>query len=577
VLRTAEDSAQSRFDASAAIGMLLIASGSFVLLGWFLHLPVLIRVFAGYATVKPFTAISFILAGTALHLLRMPPVLVERHLRAYFWGRILAFAVLFLSLEPLGETLFHIDSGFNQILFHQTLLSTGLEHPGRMSTATALGFVLLSLSLLLINVESRRGSRPSDYLALFSSIMGLLGVAGYIYQGKELYSSTPFHTMAIPTAVLLVMSGIGVLGLRPQRGFISIILSHRAGGWMARRILPITSVLPFAIGWLRTHGERAGLYNRDMGFVFFATGNIVILSMIVWTNARSLNRIDAERDETEKDIQLAAEEARRMNRELRAEALQRQEAQELLRLTNVHLEAKVAERTANLLAANKELEAFSYSVSHDLRAPLRSIDGFTMLLLQGADALGTEEKRFLDRISFNSQKMGRLIDDLLNFSRLSRSSLRHTEVDLSALAFQIFDELRKAHPNRQVETIIEPGMKVSGDENLLRIVLDNLLGNAWKFTGKKESAQIEFASRPEEGQRVFFVRDNGAGFDMTYAERLFGAFQRLHGTDEFEGNGIGLATVQRILARHHGTIRAEAKRGEGATFSFILPPPEEIG
>ena len=241
------------------------------------------------------------------------------------------------------------------------------------------------------------------------------------------------------------------------------------------------------------------------------------------------------------------------------------------------LEERVDERTAELAAVNKELEAFAYSVSHDLRAPLRSMDGFSQALLEDyvgqLDATGQD---YLRRVRAASQRMGQLIDDLLKLSRLTRGELWRETVNLSALAQEIATELHRAQPERQVEFVITEGVVAHGDADLLRVVLENLLGNALKFTSKQTCAKIEFGYTEGEGAPVYFVRDNGAGFDMAYADKLFGAFQRLHRVDEFEGSGIGLATVQRIIHRHGGRVWAEGAVDKGATFCFTLTAKGEV-
>jgi signal transduction histidine kinase len=224
-----------------------------------------------------------------------------------------------------------------------------------------------------------------------------------------------------------------------------------------------------------------------------------------------------------------------------------------------------------LQLTNQELESFSYSVSHDLRAPLRAIDGFSLLLLEhSADHLDDEGRDQLKRIRAAAQRMGQLIEHLLALSRHARAEVRRQEVDLSALARAIAAELQMSAPARQAEFVIAPSLVDQADPALIRAVLENLLGNAWKFSGKQPVARIEFGRQPRHGSPVYFVRDNGTGFNMAYAKRLFGAFQRLHAADEFPGTGIGLATVQRIIHRHHGRVWAESAAGQGATFYFTL-------
>jgi len=235
------------------------------------------------------------------------------------------------------------------------------------------------------------------------------------------------------------------------------------------------------------------------------------------------------------------------------------------------LSKETERRNAELIAVNKELESFSYSVSHDLRAPLRAIDGFSLALLEDCqDRLGPAEKEHLQRVRAATTRMGQLIDDMLTLARTARCEMVHQRVDLSRLAQEIASQLQKSEPNRQARFVIAPGLTVEGDRGLLRIVLENLLANAWKFTSRQPETRVELGSRRPDTQEVYFVQDNGVGFDMRYADKLFGAFQRLHDVSEFPGTGVGLATVQRIIHRHGGRVWAEGAVGQGATFYFIL-------
>jgi len=258
------------------------------------------------------------------------------------------------------------------------------------------------------------------------------------------------------------------------------------------------------------------------------------------------------------DFDVERSKAEAANRELRASF-------ESLRLANEATEA-----------ANREIEAFSYSVSHDLRTPLRGVAGFSQLLLADySEKLDDEGQDYLRRIAAAAERMGGLIDDLLKLARLSRAAMERGRVNLTAIVEKILERLRLAHSDRTVETIVAPGVTVFGDERLLTIVLENLLENAWKFTQNREAATIEFGAKPGSEEIACFVRDNGAGFDMTYAGKLFQPFQRLHKLDEFPGTGIGLATVKRIIERHGGRVWIEGAMDHGTTAHFAIPRSTE--
>ena len=254
----------------------------------------------------------------------------------------------------------------------------------------------------------------------------------------------------------------------------------------------------------------------------------------------------------------------------------RRAVEDQLRRLSEELEQRVQERTQELRAANAELEAFSYSVSHDLRAPLRAIDGFSqMVLSRYADKLDADGRHALERVRAGSERMGVLIDSMLELSRLGRRPMEFRDVDLSALAAEVVEELRAAEPERDVEVLIEPNVSAVGDKELLRVALQNLLGNAFKFTSQQPHARVQFGRTEHAGQAAIFVRDNGVGFDMNNADKLFRPFERLHSESEFSGTGIGLATVHRIIARHGGRVSAEGAIGDGATFYFTLASDDD--
>jgi light-regulated signal transduction histidine kinase (bacteriophytochrome) len=312
-------------------------------------------------------------------------------------------------------------------------------------------------------------------------------------------------------------------------------------------------------------------------------GGVIGALVAGWLFATGISRrvraleVNAERLARGERLRFAAsrgnDEIGSLDRALRRASLLLRTRDRELRALNTTLERTVHEQTL----LNRELEAFSYSVSHDLRAPLRSIDGFAQALREDwGDRLDETAQDHLSRVRNAAQRMGRLIDDLLKLSRLTRAQVQRSDVDLSALAHDVARDLQERNPTRAVAWEIAPGLSARCDPSLARIMLENLLGNAWKFTAKTAGARIEFSAAEETTPTLFVVRDNGAGFDMKYADKLFAPFQRLHGEREFPGTGIGLATVQRIIRKHGGHVETQAEVGRGASFYFTLEPGDGV-
>ncbi|MES2606276.1 MAG: ATP-binding protein [Pseudomonadota bacterium] len=339
--------------------------------------------------------------------------------------------------------------------------------------------------------------------------------------------------------VLLVVM-IGAMG---AAGIISL--------WLQRSITrPMRSIADIALGVInnRDYTKRAEKISDDeVGILVDAFNNMLT------------------------QIESRTRELQSTNHELNLAVAEHSQARATIQQLNAELEEKVLERTAQLRATNKELESFCYSVSHDLRGPLRAISGFSQALVEELpQELPGDSKRYLDKVLAATSRMGQLIEDLLNLSRVSRGELVRHPVDLSEMTHEVVRELQAADEKHQVDLSVWKGMTVDADPKLLRIVLENLLSNAWKFSSKKENPRIVVGQMKDGEHEVYFVRDNGAGFDMKYADKLFGAFQRLHGINEFPGTGIGLATVQRIVNRHGGRIWCDSAPGNGAVFYFTL-------
>ena len=305
---------------------------------------------------------------------------------------------------------------------------------------------------------------------------------------------------------------------------------------------------------LRTAEEHAAA-RRARGTLLLASGLDLLLIIFMFRYFTRERALRLQTEQTAANLAIARVEVERNAEEVR--------------LLNVTLEERVRQRTVELQATNRELEAFSYSVSHDLRAPLRTIDGFSLALEEDyTEAVDATGRDYIKRVRTGVQRMGQLIDALLQLSRITRAEITREPVDLSGLAKTVVSNLRDENPDRTLDITIEEGMKVDADPRLLRVALENLLGNAVKFTSKIPEAVIHFGWNAEK--QAFFIRDNGAGFDMYYADKLFNAFNRLHGDKDFKGSGIGLATVARVIHRHHGRIWADAAVDHGATFFFTV-------
>jgi signal transduction histidine kinase len=501
--------------------LVTVVLGVAVLVGWSFDIQVLKSIVPVWVTMKANTALCFVLIGAALLLLlREPPKRVTDN----FAYALAALATL-IGMLTVAEYVSGLDLRIDQMLFHEMTGAVQTVTPGRMAVLTAIGFVLLGLALILFRARKVWFAQAAT---LLTGVVFMVSFSGYLYEVIALERFGP-TAIAAHTAVGFLLLVAGVLLAQAGRGVMASVTNDGADGVMLRRLLPAVLVMPYAIGGLIQVGIRQGLYGTDFGWALFSLATMLTLVAFVSWNAKDLHRLDK------------------------------------------------AHRSAldSLEDAVSELQAFSYSVSHDLRAPLRSLDGFSTALLEDyGDKLDEEGLRHLERIRGAARKMGELTDGLLALSRLSRAEPHFIDLDLSRLAEEIAGEIRKSDPSRQVEFAIQPGLHAVADVTLIRPLIQNLLDNAWKFTSRKERARIEFGAEDSGGEHVYYVRDDGAGFDMAYADKLFVAFQRLHSQGDFPGIGIGLATVARIVHRHRGRVWAEGEPDDGATFRFTLNAEE---
>lgn len=524
--------------AAVVAAVVTMSVGVLVLFGWALDIKVLKSVVPGLATMKANAALAFALAGLALWLLQSAPANVM--LRAVM--RTCAAAVACIGLLTLTQYVTALDFGFDMLLFRERA-TAATPFAGRMAPVSALNFLLLGASMLLLSLP-RPAHWPGQALALVALALSAIATIGYAFSAEHLYHQIETTTaMAVHTALTFAVLSIGILAANPDAAFMKVIANPSPGRILFYRLwIPGTAIL-LLLGWLTLEGRRAGLFTLEMGTAMMIVASIMLFSALIWRTGSQLNQFDAERERNRVDMQ-------ELNRTL---------AQ------------RVADRTTELTESNRELEAFAYSVSHDLRAPLRAIDGFSGIVFEEyAAALVPEAQGYLERIRANARKMGCLIDDLLAFSRLGRQIVRSEQIDTSALVRECLDTLRTTHAERDVEIALGDLPDCRGDPIMLSQVWMNLIDNAYKFTAKHGNARIEIGGRVENGESTYTVCDNGAGFDMRYADKLFNVFQRLHGETEFPGTGVGLATVQRVVQRHGGRVWAAAEPGRGATFHFTL-------
>lgn len=464
--------------------------------------------------------------------------------RAPPWARRLArslpIIVGAIGTLTLAEYIAGWDLGIDQAFVAEHPAFSGGAHPGRMGSNTALVLVLLAVAFALRDRPSPRVRVTAEASAIGGTLIATLAIIGHLLGARTLYA-VGFHTqMAAQTSAALLALSIGFLLSHGDRGLVSLITSTGSGGFMARRMIPLIVAVPTLAGWLSISGVRAHLYDAELGMSIDVVLAIAALLVVVLLSARTLNRVDDLRRRGEERI--------------------------------LALNERLVRHARDLEEANQQLESFSYSVSHDLRAPIRHIGGFTELLeKQTKDVLDQKSRHYMATISESARRAGALIDDLLAFSRMSRAEMKMAPVDMKRCVDSAWRDLTVERASRNVELVVGPMPRVMGDASMLHLVFANLLSNALKYTRPREKARIEITSQTEGDEVTFMVRDNGVGFDMRYVDKLFGVFQRLHKSDAFEGVGIGLANVHRIVHRHGGRVWAEGKVGEGAAFYFTLP------
>ncbi len=450
--------------------------------------------------------------------------------------------VLVFCVSLIVTLLVHPAFDFEKSLFGYSKFESGVEL-GHMSPIAMAGYALIAAGILSAYLRNKRPlvGQVSVFLGGAAFAIGAVSSLGYGYGSPLLYGGTT-RPIALWAALATTLLGASLMCLPgPSYWPARILVGPSVRARLQRTFPPITVVIVLGICWLFRQTENSG--NPAIVASLIALASAVVVALIV-----------------SKIAQIIGAEIDRTNTELKA-------AQESLIVSNARLSAK----TNELSAVNRELEAFSYSVSHDLRSPLTHIQGFGGILSEEyGSRLDDKGREYLGKVLSSAQRMNQLIEDLLNLSRVSRSELQLQKIDLADIARGVAGRLKADDSTRKVVFDIAPTAPALADPRLMQVALENLLNNSWKFTSKRTEARIEFRFSEREGKRIYFVRDDGAGFDMKNIDRLFVPFQRLHSSSEFPGTGVGLATVRRVINRHGGEIWAEGATGKGATFYFTL-------
>ena len=440
-----------------------------------------------------------------------------------------------LGAIALGEFVLGADFGTGR-LFRPDHLRLETPMPGRIAPPTAIAFIALGMVFLLLPFRGVALMRIRRLLLALVLLISMAALIGFLYGAGRIRGMSRATPIAMPTAIALMLAALAAGTLDGGEEW-PWCLWHggETTARVSRFLIPSIILIPVVAGALRLWGEDRGWFGPELGTGLVVLFHIIaLMAVVLWA----------------------------LTRLRESEGIQR------------GYQETVSERTEELQATNRELEAFSYSVSHDLRAPLRAIEGYARILEEDyAPLLAGDGQRYLGVVRSETRRMGVLIDDLLAFSQVGRKSLVPVPLDLAALSREIVEELQRSHRERTVDLRIGDLPAAAGDRTTIRQVLVNLLSNALKYstTTREGPIVIEISGKTDDGENVYTIRDHGVGFDMRYVDKLFGVFQRLHSADEFEGTGVGLAIVERIIARHGGRVWAEGQVGEGATFSFALP------
>ena len=521
---------------SEFLSILIAFIGILILIGWAFNIPILLHPGLGFSAIKSNAGLSFLLIGISLWFIQTKRI--SFHNRRI--SQILACVVLIIAFITLMEYIFNLNFGIDQILFKEAVGALNTSSPNRMALTTVINFILAGICILLWDVKTPSVYRPTQILAIMGWFISLIGFLAYIYNVSLFYHIPQFTAISIYATINFILLFTAILLARPDTGIMSIINSNNISGVLSRRLLPLIIILPIILGLISRYGANIGLYNEQLADIIFLFFIIIFLTIIVWITIISIKKIDDERRSLEIEYQES-------------------------------LEQKVRDRTKELEQSNKDLQQFAYVASHDLREPLRMITSFLQLLERRyKNKLDKDANEFIEFAVNGAKRLDYMINDLLEYSRVANRKREFNNVDVNKVLEQTILNLKAAIDDNSAEITYDPLPTLLGDEQLMILLFQNLISNSIKYH-REEIPKINISAIKESNQYLFTVKDNGIGMSPKHLEKIFTIFQRLHTKDEYEGTGIGLAIVQKIVHQHAGEIWAESELGKGTTFYFNIP------
>lgn len=518
---------------SEILSIIIVIIGIIVLIGWAFNIPILKSPGPDFPTIKSNVALCLILIGASLWLQQTKRINI-RNRRA---AQILAIIVLIIGLLTIIEHIFNLNFGLDQILFIEPPGTPNTSSPNRIPFIAAVNIVITSSALLILDKKVHKHV-PAQYLMILDGILSLMVLLGYLYNAPEFYQVYYYNASSIYGGLIFMIIFFAVLAARPETGFIKVLSSGEYGSVFGLRILLALAVISIFLGWLRILGQDLGYYSAAFGTALYTISVLIILSILVWNSILSLNKTDKERKEANKELRRNLEE---------------------------------------LEISNRELKSFAFITSHDLQEPLRTMASYAQLIERRYKGqLDPDADEFLEYMVSGAKRMKRMIQGLLDYSQVETKGNKFKEISTEKALGAALSDLQHSIDQCHAEVTYDPLPSIFADECQIVRVFQNLIGNALKFRKKDEPPKIHISAKKQGNEWVFSVNDNGIGIEDQYFHIIFEVFKRLHAIGEYEGAGIGLSIVKRIIDRHGGRMWVDSSPDNGSTFYFTIPLVNEL-